>query len=150
MRPISLADAMELYEMRLLLERACVERAVRAASDADIATLDRYAQAPAAASLESRVPYNGQFHRALAGICGSRRLERTACEVIQAFDRLTCASVGQFEHGRALQKFVDEHAAIIELIKKRDAGRASSLIRSHVENLRKRLFETLSSPSLVP
>ena len=41
-KPISVADAAEMYEMRLLLERACIDRAVDEAPDATLAALDAF------------------------------------------------------------------------------------------------------------
>ncbi|HEX6979470.1 MAG TPA: GntR family transcriptional regulator [Alphaproteobacteria bacterium] len=148
--PISVADAIELYEMRLILERACVERACRFASDADIESLERFRRGPTRNERTVWLDYNRAFHMAIASICGSRRLARATIDVIRIFDRLTCVSVSRFEGGQALQRFVREHCALIDAIKRRDSRRASALVRSHIESSRKRMLEAISSLAIVP
>src|SRR6266540_1588986 len=65
-RPISLVDAMELYEMRLLLEKACIERCCRSASDADLAALNRFRTGPHGPMMQQWLSYDRDFHLAMA------------------------------------------------------------------------------------
>jgi DNA-binding GntR family transcriptional regulator len=149
-RPISVADAVEMYEMRDLLERACVTRVIESASDAAIRALDPYRTAPRGLDLASWIAYNRRFHIAIATSCGNTRLARAAIEVIEQFDRLTYVSVAGVPAKGGLQRFVDEHAAIIDAIRRRDRRRAQALVRSHVESSRKRTLAAIANPIIVP
>ncbi|MBT7487229.1 MAG: GntR family transcriptional regulator, partial [Rhodospirillales bacterium] len=91
-RPISASDARELYEMRLLLERASTEYAAEHATDDELALLDQFRSADESMTLLSWVKYNSEFHRAIAAIAHNSRLVRATQEVIDQFDRLTFVS----------------------------------------------------------
>lgn len=152
-KKISLEDALELYEMRIILESACVERTVRAASDADLMALDSYNRVPANYSRREWIAHNREFHIFLTSLCGNNRLLSTTREVILAFDRLTFASISQL-HGTgsrgltALEAMDREHSDIITALKERDAELAVRLMRDHIERSRKRFVESYNSPQV--
>jgi DNA-binding GntR family transcriptional regulator len=150
-RKISLEDALELYEMRIILESACVERTVRAASDADLAALDPYSRGPTAGSRREWTAHNKEFHLFLASLCGNSRLISTTQEIILAFDRLTLASISQpygagSRGSTALAALDHEHSEIITALKERDAALAVQLMRAHIERSRTRFLESYNSP----
>jgi DNA-binding GntR family transcriptional regulator len=151
-RPVSVADALEMYEMRLLYERACAARTIDHASDADIARLDAFRTSPAGTDLAEWIAYNRRFHITLAGLCGNMRLARAAIDIIEHFDRLTYVSVTSTDSGPAagLQQFVAEHVAIIDALKARDKRQVAALIREHTESSRKRTIEAIANPAIVP
>ena len=80
-RPISVADAVEMYEMRELLERACVARAIDHASDAQLRALDAVPQRaarPRPAELDRLQPalphrHRGELRQRAAGAERGRR-----------------------------------------------------------------------------
>jgi DNA-binding GntR family transcriptional regulator len=147
--PVSVADAGEMYEMRLLLECACATRAIDHASDTELASLDAFRTIRRGATLEQWVEYNRRFHLALAQTCGNRRLAGAATDVAEHFDRLT--HVGLIRLNRdALGGFVDEHCAIIDALQRRDRRAATSLIRSHIGSSRKRALASISRAEIVP
>jgi DNA-binding GntR family transcriptional regulator len=144
---VSLEDALELYEMRLILECACVERAARAASHSDLSLLARYKRGPKTDAQREWITYNREFHIAIAGMCGNQRLASAARDVVSAFDRLTSASLTQLEGatGRSFATFeaMDrEHSEIIEALRKRDANRAVQLMQLHIETSRNRYLRS--------
>lgn len=151
-RPVSVADAMEMYEMRLLYERACAVRIIDQTSDVDIAGLDVFRTSPAGTDMPAWIAYNRRFHIALAGLCGNTRLMRASIDVIEHFDRLTYVSVTGGDPGNAagLQQFVAEHAAIIDALKARDKRLAAALIKEHTESSRKRTLDAIANPAIVP
>jgi DNA-binding GntR family transcriptional regulator len=149
-RPISVADAVEMYEMRDLLERACVARAIDHASDAQLRALDGFRSVPRGLDLPSWIAYNRRFHIAIATSCGSARLARSAVEVIEQFDRFTYMSLTTVPRREGLQRFVDEHTAIIDAIGRRDKRQAQALVRAHVASSRKRTLAAIANPAIVP
>jgi DNA-binding GntR family transcriptional regulator len=148
-RPISVADARELYEMRALLERACVVRMIETGSDALLASLDAYRQAPTGTDLARWISYNRDFHLAIADGSGNVRLAQATREVLEQFDRLTFVSVTASDN-IGLTQFVHEHDAIIDAVQQRDKRAAGALLKAHVESSRKRLLDRLASLPIVP
>lgn len=148
-KPVSIADAREMYEMRQILERACVARLIETASDATMKALERLARGPKDATVAEWIEYNRRFHLALAESCGNARLARATAEVIAQFDRLTYMSVSSGE-AIALSRFATEHAEIVAAIRKREKRAAATLVKEHIESSRKRLLERLESQPVVP
>ena len=148
-KPISVADAAEMYEMRLLLERACITRAIDHAPDATLDALDIYRESARAADLPTWIAYNRAFHVAIAQAGGNVRLARTATHIIEEFDRLTWMSIARFDTG-GLAALVGEHVALIDALQARDKRRALAVARSHVEEARDRLLDSLSNLAVVP
>jgi DNA-binding GntR family transcriptional regulator len=148
-RPISINDVGELYEMRLLLEKACVRRAITEASDEVLAALDIFRTTDHAGDLATWVRYNRQFHRAIAAAAGNERLAKAAAEVIDQFDRLTFVGVATVSTDGDTDRLAAEHGALIDAIQARDKGRASRLITDHIKLSRKRVFDVLNNPAIV-
>lgn len=147
--PISIHDVGELYEMRLMLEKACVRRAIDEASSAALAVLDGFRTTNHAGDLAAWVRYNRQFHRAVADAGGNDRLAKAAAEVIDQFDRLTFVGVATVATDGASDRLVAEHGALIDAIQARDKGRANRLITDHIKQSRKRVFAVLNNPAIV-
>ena len=148
-RPISLADARELYDLRLMLERECVTKAVEIASDAALAALDRFRDVDGSMPLPEWIGYNRAFHGAIADASGNARLAHLTRQVLDQFDRLTTMSVSQSgPEGRS--RFVAEHGGLIDALQRRDKRQALALSRDHAEGSRKRVFDALADLSIVP
>jgi DNA-binding GntR family transcriptional regulator len=110
-KPVSLTDARELYDMRVILERECASRAMDQ-SDAHLKGLDAYRRGPDSDDLSDWIAYNRHFHIAIADLCGNARLAAVARDVIEQFDRLTYTSVS-LSGPKGPSQFVDEHVAMI-------------------------------------
>jgi GntR family transcriptional regulator, rspAB operon transcriptional repressor len=152
---ISLTDARELYEMRLIFERAGISRTIDAAEDRVLEGLDAFRTLRGDITLQGWIEYNRRFHIALVSGCGNARLARTATEVIEQFDRMTYTSVtlAGLARGMNMVSMTDrlrEHGAIIDAIQARDRRRAVALSREHIEGSRRRLLSALESASVVP
>lgn len=148
-RPVSVADAREMYEMRSILERSCVARMMESGADDVLRQLDAFRLAPTETDLGTWIAYNRRFHLAIADGSGNSRLARATREIIEQFDRLTYMSVTASESA-SLADFVREHVEIIEAIQQRDKRQAATLMKDHVESSRKRLLDSLASLEIVP
>lgn len=149
---ISLTDARDLYEMRLILEREAIVRLIEQGSDDDLAELDAF-RTISNKEVDHWIQYNRSFHTRLALLCGNQRLARSGREVIEQFDRLTRVSVRNSMRPDPLSAAVldarmEEHRAIIDAIQSRDKRKAVSLSRDHIEGSRKRLMSVLESASI--
>ena len=128
-------DAVEIYEMRQLLETAAARRAAKQIDDAVLAdlrqeadALDRAPQDPGwtARALE----FDLRFHDAVALAAGNRRLQADISRyrlLVRAFCRMT-GTPGNL--GDALR----EHREILAALEARDAARAARAAASHVDN----------------
>jgi DNA-binding GntR family transcriptional regulator len=147
-KPVSLTDARELYDMRVILERECASRAMDQ-SDEALKSLDAYRCGPDRADLTDWIVYNRHFHIAIADLCGNARLTAVARDVIEQFDRLTYTSVS-LTGPKGREEFVGEHVAMIDAIQHRDRRHALSLAKDHVEGAKRIVLETLEHPTIVP
>lgn len=149
-RPISLSDAVELYEMRLVLERECLARVIDNATDDELVQLNQYRKVSRTIDLAAWIAYNRRFHIAITAGCGNHRLAQAAADAIEEFDRLTYVAVNAAGDAQALQRSVDEHGALIDAVQRRDKRRALALLRRHIESSRKRTLASISNPTIVP
>ncbi len=147
-KPISVSDARELYEMRQLLERECISRMIDGAAPDVLDALETFRTMAPPIELPNWIEYNRAFHAFLAANCGNSRLARVSCDVIDQFDRLTYVSVTSRDE-LTLADFVAEHGGIIDAIQRRDRRQAISLARDHVEGSRRRVLEALESASVI-
>lgn len=148
-KPISVADAAEMYEMRGILERACITRAIEQASDETLTALNTFRKSGKTPDLPSWIAYNKSFHVAVVEAAGNARLARAARDIIEEFDRLTYMSIVRFEIS-ALSELVSEHGELIDALQARDKRAALAVARSHLEEARDRLLESLSNLAVVP
>ena len=149
-KPISISDAREMYEMRLLLEQSCMRRAIDHAPDGELKRLDRFLTVPRNIDLPRWIAYNRKFHIAISQVCGNQRMARASIEVIEQFDRLTYAGVASLEDRQTLQRFVDEHGEIVHALQDRDKRKACALAREHIESSRRRVLDRLAEVMVVP
>ena len=147
-RPISIADAHDLYEMRLLLEKSCIRRAC------DIATMEALETLDSFRFIDNRdlvhwVRYNRNFHCRIAELSNNARMSKIAKEVIDQCDRLTFVGVSNVPSGVDYEKFVYEHCEIVDALQARDRTKATNLITKHISRSQKRLFAVLKNPQIV-
>lgn len=147
-RPISIADAHDLYEMRVLLEKASVRRACDEASDDQLVSLDKFREVDDG-DLAHWVMYNRLFHKSIAELSGNTRMAKITCEVIDQFDRLTFVGVSNTQKISSGERYVSEHREIIDSLQSRDRSKATKLIVKHIQKSRKRLFSVLENPQIV-
>ena len=146
--PISIADAYNLYEMRLLLEKASIRRACDEASDQGLASLDKF-RAVDNRDLANWVLYNRNFHRQISELSGNNRMAKVSAEIIDQFDRLTFVGVSHVQSAATSEKFVAEHCEIIDALQARDRSKVTRLITRHISKSKKRLFSVLSNQAII-
>lgn len=147
-RQIDVRDVRDMYGLRLMLERECVQMMTDRADDALLQGLEAYRTPPEGADLDGWIAYNRGFHSAIAAGCGNSRLARVACDIIEQFDRLTRVSVSPGATP-ALDSYVGEHGAIIDAMRARNRRRAAALMREHIESSRRRVMAGLERASVI-
>lgn len=141
--PVSLADVQDMFHLRDALERACMERIVRRASDDQLAELDRFRRFDARLWVGGFVAYNREFHRALARIAGNARMRDQLIDLIDQMERAVQLSVSSLKKGDP-QSLVDEHGRIIDALQARQVVRAQRLASRHVADAGARVLKAMS------
>jgi DNA-binding GntR family transcriptional regulator len=149
-RPLSLIEVDEMYEMRQLYERACVERAIEKASTEQLSSLDRFLTDKAYVPTPEWLALNRQFRSALAELSGNSYLAEASTKLHDHFDRFTIISVTRLQQSVDFTYFNQEHAKIVEAMKRRDKRSALSILRGHISASRERTLQALSNPGVVP
>ncbi|WP_336491226.1 GntR family transcriptional regulator [Methylobacterium nigriterrae] len=143
--PISIADARDLIQFRLLIEPACAGDAAESGSAEALAALDAFRTLDEGTDF---IDYNRAFHTALAQASGSRRMAATARDLIEQADRLVRVSLAAIK-GREPAQLIAEHAEIIDAVQRRDARMARRLVREHVAQAQRRIIQALERSAVI-
>lgn len=135
---ISLADVEDMFHLRAALERACMERIVRHASDEQLAALDRFRRFEPAEWPGGFVDYNRAFHRSLAELGRNARMRDHLADLIDQMERAVLMSVHNVRKGDP-QSLVGEHAAMIDALQARQLRTAQRLAERHTAAAGKRV-----------
>lgn len=147
---ITLRDADELFQMRLILEPAAARLAAGRVDDAARARLEHVMEASySPGDRESEAAFleaNRDFHVALAALSGNGRLTAAIAELLDRTNRI-------FHLGLALSdrsvEFRHGHGEIIAAITEGDGERAAELLTNGISGSREMVLAALiSSPSL--
>ena len=141
--PVSLADVQDMFHLRDALERACMERIVRRATDAQLAELDRFRSFEESAWSGGFVAYNREFHRAVSRIAGNARMHTQLADLIDQMERAVQLSVSSLKKNNP-QSLVDEHRQILDALQARQLLRAQRLVSRHVAAAGKRVMRAMS------
>ncbi|SMF25181.1 DNA-binding transcriptional regulator, GntR family [Xaviernesmea oryzae] len=148
-RPISIKEATEMYELRVMYEVACVSRVVDRATDEEISSLKEFRKIPQEIDLHGWVSVNRCFHSTLADLSGNSRLARVSKELIEQFDRFTFISGSQLKQPLNPEYLTQQHAALIEAIEQRSKRSAQAAIKEHIELGRRRTIDYLQASPIV-
>ncbi|MBC7436970.1 MAG: GntR family transcriptional regulator [Bdellovibrionales bacterium] len=141
--PVSLNDVLDMFHLRAALERACMERIVLRASDADLKALDRFRKFDAAKWKGGFIAFNREFHRRIADLGGNARMRDQLHDLIDQLERAVQVSVASTRAGDP-QPLVNEHAAIIDALQARDRRAAQRLAEQHITDAGKRVQKSIS------
>jgi DNA-binding GntR family transcriptional regulator len=127
-------DVAAIYEMRMLLESAAVERATRLLTDE--ALEDLHEAAASLADPESRgwtsraLQFDTLFHDRIAAACGNDRL-RDDIRKYRHLVRALCRLTGNVDNLRAAY---DEHLVILRAMQARQPAAAAQAMSDHIAN----------------
>ncbi|MEM9714943.1 MAG: GntR family transcriptional regulator [Pseudomonadota bacterium] len=138
-RKLSHGEIVELYEMRVVLEKTAAEMAAKHASEAEIDTLaDLNADIAAhRGDPVAAASINQEFHKALYRACRNRFLLDAAKALNNS---LILLGITTFTDEERIDVVVDQHQAVIDALRARDPDRAGEAAEAHLQtSLRKRL-----------
>jgi GntR family transcriptional regulator, rspAB operon transcriptional repressor len=140
---VSLADVDDMFHLRAALERACMERIVRNASDERLEALERFRRFEPADWAGGFIEYNRAFHRSLAEVAGNARMRDQLTDLIDQMERVVRVSVASIKQGDP-QVVVREHGEMIDALRSRDARKAERLAQRHIATAGKRVQQALA------
>lgn len=143
-RLLSLDEAVEVLEIRAVVEGLGARHAAALATEDDIAalrdTIERFEQALAEPDIAACNAAQAELHRLVTGICNrptvGRLTEMLSAQSAQT--RMTTARVS----GR-LRQSLEEHRAIVEAIAARDGDAAEAQMRRHISGVIEAATETM-------
>jgi DNA-binding GntR family transcriptional regulator len=142
-------DISEAYSIRMALEGLAAELAAKRITDDELAELDELLVAMHQA-LKTDLDYhtrvlNPRFHSIIAKAARSPRLE----ELISSFRDAAVAYHSAIVEPSVDQDYLDEvqseHAEIVAALRARNPRRASKIVRSHIEENRKRTLGAIAN-----
>ena len=134
---VSEQDLREVYELLSLLEADAAGAVCRAASDAEMAELQRLhdeleqAAHPGTGSRERFFELNEAFHLRLLDLAGNRWRKQMVADLRKVMKLNRHSSL--FKSGR-IQESLQEHRAIVEALLARDAEAAVQRVKTHFAN----------------
>lgn len=133
---VNLADIDEIYFMRIALEPLATELATPRLTTEHLDELDRLAQVVPTSAHETPdergkicARANDDFHRTIAQAAGNRRLEHTIGGLLEELERVLYL----LAHDPALERVLDQHAELVQVLRTSDARTAGALMRSQLE-----------------
>lgn len=143
--PISIADAQDLFQMRVALEPICAADVAKNASSDILRQFDRFRIFAVDSDF---IDYNRAFHAAIAQASGNRRMAASVCDLIDQSERMVRVSLGSIK-GRDPTQLVAEHAGVIDALQGRDGRTAARLVRDHVSKAERRVLSALARSAVV-
>ncbi|HJU22954.1 MAG TPA: GntR family transcriptional regulator [Casimicrobiaceae bacterium] len=146
---LSVEDAIDLFEARLVLESILLKKAVTAASAEDVERIGRclvdYERAvKGGAEPEALSRLNWAFHVAMCEPARRPRMIAILLSLYAATDRYLRL---QIDRPQAKAKAVEDHRAIYEAFKARRSAAAHKLIKAHIANAHADVMARLKSGS---
>ena len=139
--PLSIDDAMELIEVRLVNETLCAELASQKVSDINLSQLralnQKIAQAGQSRDREEMMLLDREFHQILADISGNRRLSDILSVIHAQTQRFWATTLSNLPH---IEEVIREHDEIIDALASGDIQRASSAAREHILSFKRVLL----------
>lgn len=133
----SAREAREVFDARRELERVLVGRLARAAAPAQVARLrahlGRELAAQAAGDSRAAIKLSGEFHVLIGEMAGNAVLAEMLRELVARASLI----VAVFGSPRAPNCAADDHAALVDAVRRRDVRTAEQLMcrhLSHIEN----------------
>lgn len=140
---ITKKDVHDIYKIRSLLEGLCAKWATEHITDQQIEELEEivllsefHLKKQGQGKAKQVSDLDGKFHKVLYEASNSRILEHVLSDFHKYVKMARTMSVGEKERA---EKSIDEHRAILEAIRKKDANLAERLANQHIMNVMENL-----------
>lgn len=148
--PITIQDAKDLYETRVLLEPAAAQRAAGRLTPEQVRQLQELAQASYHLGVEGEVAEfleaNTSLHKIIAGASGNRVMSEVISLLLDRVERFNHLSHLILNRSDTVRH---EHEELVEALAGGDGERAAELMEAHIRSARSFLIEVMiESPSV--
>lgn len=147
-RQVSVSDAADMLELRLILETAGVRKAAVVASDEELAGLDMFRDADTT-SIPLFTEYNRRFHHHLASLSRNRRLAEEMGRVMDLYERLCMVSLSAVVAHDQNEGPLREHNDIIDALQARNGNAAARMLKRHIGRSQGQILRALESRPVV-
>ena len=145
-KPITLRDVNDLFQLRAVIETAAVRLAAGRVDEASLRRLDRICTAgykPGDRASEAKfLQANSEIHLIIVAATGNDRLVATFAQILSEMERL-------FHFGLALRNRTEEmrqeHKALIEALARGDADEAERMTREELASSKTMVLDALTS-----
>lgn len=131
---ISVKDAAEVFEIRWALEGLAASLASQRITDMEIKELEKVLEdiqeAAKTSNTEMIIKKDSEFHNILFNSTKNERLAQIINNLKQQIYRFRVES---FRNPERFKKTIQEHKAIIDAIKERDADKAEKITKNHIK-----------------
>lgn len=142
--PVSLNDALEIIDVRMVNETWCVELAARAATPADLAALAavlaRSREAIAQRDVAAMMAIDRDFHLAISRASRNQTLADLLRGLHERSLRFWFLALSAPSH---LEGVYEEHLELYEALAAHDADRARRAIQRHIEEFRTHILKAI-------
>jgi DNA-binding GntR family transcriptional regulator len=135
---VNLYDLDEIFDLRRVLEPLATRLATLRASADELERLDELAHLPIALNSDGSSPKgpelaraNTAFHRSVAALSGSHRLEAVVGGLVDELERVVHLLAYEPE---LIGTVIDEHSALVAVMRTRDADQAARLMQEQLED----------------
>lgn len=139
---ISPTDVDDMFQLRIALERACMERIIRHSSDAQLAMLDRFRQFDPSKWGQNFVAYNRAFHQSLAELSANARMRDQLIDLLDQMERAVRISVSNLRRGNP-HALITQHGELIDALQQRHVKRAERCAEKHILAAAKRVSNAM-------
>ena len=143
-RPLDVQEALDLYEARMAVERECLrlalERADPAQIDEALHFLEHSRQVPAGTPVRELVALDEAFHLRIATMARNGELSRMLVSLNERIRFIRWIDMEKVGRDSTQQ----EHGAILDALRRRDAAAAQRLMDEHIALRREQVVEAIT------
>jgi len=134
-RPLNLEDVREIFAMRTMLEPAISHQAAVVADGAVVSRLNGYVERQATAdSLGAALDAAREFHLAVAGLIGNRRVSRALLDLFDEVRRLHFLLPNVESHVTSEEELA-AHKRLVAALAAGDGDGAADIMRTHLNEV---------------
>lgn len=147
-RQVSVSDAVDMLELRLILEVASVRKVALVATEAELQALDMFRDADTTSS-PVFTEYNRRFHHHLAMLSRNQRLAEETGRVMDLYERLCMVSLSAVYSNDRNDGPLREHNDIIDALQARNGNAAARMLKRHIGRSQAHILRALESRPIV-
>ena len=147
---MTVKEAQDLFDLRLILETASAEMAARKATEQDLSYLENVSCTYVLGDVNSHLQYlkdNREFHYRLALATGNNSLAEAVGSVLDQMHSLLFLEARLFDRA---EQFQDEHHQLVQALRNRDSEESKRAMVEAIENSRRAMLDAIMRGARLP